>query len=90
MEGLRSLIIGTRLEDGCLGCSVWSDPDSTVNYFEEWATETDVRRRIRSEEFKSLLAVMEASQEPPQVRFDFLTGIRGFEYIAEILQDGGK
>ena len=36
LDALRFHLRGTRLETGCLGCSAWSDPDSTVHYVEEW------------------------------------------------------
>ena len=73
----------TRLEPGCLGCSAWLDPDATVRYVEEWATEADMRRRVRSERFTSLLAVIESAQEP-LVQFDFVTMTRGLDYVAEV------
>src|SRR5262245_28292679 len=89
LEALHFLMTGTRLEEGCLGCTVWTDGDSTVQYVEEWATEEDMRQRVRSEAFTSLLAVMEAAREPPQVQFDFVTATRGLDYIAEIRRRSG-
>jgi len=89
VNALRSLMVKTRIENGCLGCSVWLDPDSTVHYFEEWATETDLKRRVRSEHFTSLLGVMEAASGPPEVRFDFLEATRGLDYVTEIRQTRG-
>ena len=83
LEALRFLAVGARVEPGCLGCSAWLDADSTVRYTEEWATEADMRRRVRSDRFTSLLAVVESSQEP-QVHFDFVTTTRGLDYIAEV------
>ena len=90
IRAFRTLVVETRLENGCIGCSVWSDPDSTVHYFEEWATEADMRRRVRSDHFTSLLAVMEAAREPPEVRFDFLQATRGLDYVAEVRREGGQ
>jgi quinol monooxygenase YgiN len=84
LEALRYLMVGTRLESGCLGCAVWTDPNSTVHYVEEWATEGDMRQRVRSDAFTSLLAVMESAQEPPGVQFDFVTETRGLDYVAEV------
>ncbi len=84
MEGIRSLVAMTRLENGCIGCSLWSDPDSTVYYYEEWETEAGIRRRIQSESFTSLLSIMESAREPPNIRFDFLTTTRGLDYVEEI------
>jgi quinol monooxygenase YgiN len=88
VRAFRCLIIDTRVENGCLGCCVWSDPDSTVHYFEEWATEADMERRIRSERFTSLLAVIEAAREPPEVRFEFLNKTRGLDYVVEVREAG--
>ena len=86
LDALRFLGIGTRLEQGCLVCSCWVDPDATVRYVEEWSTEADMRRRVRSEPFTSLLAVVESVQEPV-VQFDFVTTTRGLDYVAEVRHD---
>jgi quinol monooxygenase YgiN len=82
-------MIGTRIESGCVGCNLWRDPDSTVHYFEEWATEPDMRRRVRSEHFTSLLSLLEASRDAPEIRFDFLAATRGLDYVTEIRQAPG-
>jgi hypothetical protein len=78
----------TGLEDGCLACSVWRGPESSLQYIEEWATEHDMRRRVGSERFTSLLSVIESAPRPPTVRFDFLSRTRGLDYVAEIRQGG--
>ncbi len=83
LEAFHFLVVGTRLERGCLGCSTWIDPDSTVHYVEEWATEEDIRARVRSDRFTSLLAVVESAREA-NVHFDFVTKTRGLEYVAEV------
>ena len=82
LEAFRFLALGTRLEPGCRGCSVWNERDS-VNYVEEWATEADMRRRVRSDRFTSLLTMME-SAESPRVQFDFVVSTRGLDYVAEV------
>jgi quinol monooxygenase YgiN len=87
LDAVRFLAVSTRLEDGCLGCSTWVDPDGSVHYVEEWASEPDVRRHVRSDRFTSLLAVVESSKEP-RVHFDFITASRGLDYVAEVRGDG--
>lgn len=84
LEAFRFLMVSTRLEHGCLGCSAWIDGDLMVRYVEEWATEADMRRRVRSSAFVSLLAIMESAQAPPEVQFDFVTTTRGLDYVAEV------
>jgi quinol monooxygenase YgiN len=85
-EALRSLMIPTMLKEGCLECSTWVDPDCTVHYQEEWATEAHMRDRVRSEQFTRLLAVIEASESQPRVQFDFVTMTRGLDYVEEVRQ----
>lgn len=85
-EAFRFLAIGTRLETGCLGCSEWLERDSVVRYIEEWASEPEMRQRVQSERFTSLLAVLESAQEA-QVQFDFVKESRGLEYVAEVRGD---
>ena len=84
VEALRFLMMATRLEAGCLGCTVWTEEETDVHYVEEWASEADMRRRVRSDAFTSLLAVMEAARERPRVRFDFAATTRGLDYVAEV------
>ena len=90
LDAFRSLMGPTRLEPGCRGCLVWEEieDDSTLRYTEEWASEADIRRRVRSDRFTSLLAVIEAAPAPPQVRFDFIAITRGLDYVAEVRQCG--
>jgi quinol monooxygenase YgiN len=81
---LRFLMASTRLEPGCLECSVWADAQSSIRYTERWATAAAMRRRVRSEGFTSLLAVMENADAPPLVQFDFITRTRGLDFVAEV------
>lgn len=91
MDAFRSLMGPVRLESGFLGCLVWeeTDDDTTLRYAEEWASEADMRRRVLSDRFTSLLAIMEAAREPPRVQFDFVTMTRGLDYVEEVRQSGG-
>ena len=62
VAAFRFLMVSTRLDRGCLGCSVWSEPDSSVHYVEEWSTEEAIRRRVGSDSFTSVLALLETVQ----------------------------
>ena len=83
-EALRSLMIPMMLTDGCLDCSTWVEPDWTVHYLEDWATEAHMRARVQSDVFTRLLSVIEASEEQPRVQFDFVTKTRGLDYVEEV------
>ena len=86
VEAFRFLIVSTRHDQGCLGCSVWAEPDLTVHYVEEWSSEEDIRRRVGSDRFTSVLALLEAVREQPHVQFDFVSSTRGLDYVAEVRQ----
>ena len=59
------------------------DPD-TLYYQEEWLTCEDAAREIRSARFCRLLELMEAAVEPPDLRFQFISEVRGLDYVAEV------
>ena len=84
IETLRCMTATTRLERGCQECAAWTDREFIVHYSESWATEFDARRRVLSENFTSLLGLMECAIEPPEVQFDFVARTRGLDYVEEI------
>ena len=83
LDAFRFLMPATKLEVGCLGCTAWKDPGSTVHYTEEWTTEAAMRERVRSQSFTLLLAIIESVRQP-RVQFDFVTSTRGLDYLAEV------
>ena len=83
LDAFRFLIPATKLEPGCLGCSAWKDPGSTVHYSESWTTEAAMRERVQSHAFTLLLSILE-SVKHPRVQFDFVTSTRGLDYLAEV------
>lgn len=83
LEACRFLSTDTQGDPGCLECSAWLEPDAIVRYTELWATETDMRRRVRSEHFTSLLGVVDSARDAA-MQFDFVTYTRGLDYVEEI------
>lgn len=83
LDTLRFLEPDTRLQPDCLRCSNWMDPDLTLHHIEEWGTEAAMRRRVRTEDFTTLLEMIEATRNP-HVQFDFVGVTRGLDYVAEV------
>ena len=83
LEGLEYLLRRTRLEMGCAGCNAWVDGDGVVHYVEDWKEEADMRRRVLSQSFTSVLTVAEAAQQF-DVQFQFVTATRGLDYVNEV------
>jgi quinol monooxygenase YgiN len=83
LEAFQFLMMGTRFDAACTECTVWLDSDSAVRYTELWTSEEDMRRRVSSAQFTSLLSVVEAAQTA-HVQFDFVTKTRGLDYVKEV------
>lgn len=83
---LHSLAADTRTTRGCVGCSVSTDISSrgTVRYTEEWQTEEDLRRRVRSDMFAYIVALMEDTNDPPRIEFRLAHETRGLDFIEEV------
>lgn len=75
----------TKIERGCLGCYLHRDAlEENVLIFEEsWASEADLERHLRSQEYRQLLLVMEMARVPPEVRFDRVSHSTGIETIQQ-------
>lgn len=81
IDALHLIVLRARVEPGCISCS-WSNQDAIL-YVEEWRTEADMRRRVRSDAFTSVLSIVESAVDP-SVRFDFIATTRGLDYISEV------
>jgi quinol monooxygenase YgiN len=83
---LHSLATDIRAALGCLSCSVSADMANrgVVRYLEEWQTEEDLRRRLRSDAFAHVLTLMEDAIQPPQIEFALGRGTRGFDFVEEV------
>jgi quinol monooxygenase YgiN len=91
IEILRSVQDLTRPIPGCLGCWL-ADNDFVhdhVRYTEQWESDQALHDHIRSDLYGRVLAAMELSKRPPEVRFYFSSEQKGFELI-ESLRHKGK
>ena len=71
---------------GCAQCNIWKNPEETeVMYFEVWLSKKGYERHVRSILFKRLLAALEMSSAPPNVRISECAEIKGLEMIEELL-----
>ena len=83
LKALRTIAVSSKLERGCLRSEVLQDTNDTclLQYAEEWESEEELNRQIRSERFTRLLALMEAASEPPEFQLRFIDSICGLEYV---------
>ena len=85
LQTIRSTLSRTRVASGCLDCRIYTSADETnrILYFEEWTSEDELARHLRSDCWRGLLAVMEASEGQPHIRFLWSDKSRGLEYLKE-------
>lgn len=83
---LQGLMVAARAEPGCLGCSFSTaiESEALIRYVENWKTEGDLVRQLRSERFTVLAELMERASQRPLVEFTFPGTTRGLDYVEEV------
>jgi quinol monooxygenase YgiN len=83
---LRSLMLPLRAAPGFVSCGVYLEADrpEAICYTEEWRTPDDLNQRILSNHYTRLLAVMEEAVEPPDLHFNWVTDVKGLEYLEAV------
>lgn len=63
------------MQPGCLRCDLYQDVENreAITLVEEWESQADLDPRLRSEDYRAVLAAIELSQEPPVIHFDTVT-----------------
>ena len=80
---IRPMLGPTSVETGCAGCRMSADVDdeNVLMFSEEWDTQKNLERHVRSNGFRDLLSVLDLASEPPEVRIHTVTEARGMEVI---------
>ncbi len=83
METLRGVSDLTQARPDCLGCWLYDKDElhDHIRYAEQWATETALHEHLRSDLYRRILAVIELSSRPPDVRFHYVSRTKGMELI---------
>lgn len=86
LELLRSIQGPTQASPGCVECSVYVEepPGQAILLLERWKSEAALEEHIRSEMYHRLLAAIEISDRPPEIRFDRVSGTEGMELIERL------
>jgi quinol monooxygenase YgiN len=81
------LLLGPlRVEPGCLACDLYQNIGNEDGFFylEAWQTSEQLERHMRSARYERLLAIMEASAQPPLLRYHLVSDTRGLEYLEAV------
>lgn len=86
-EALHVLMIAARTERGYVNCSLSAELGdfAKVRYREEWQTEEDLQRQVKSPRFVKLAELIERASDRPLVQFHLTNSVRGLDYAEELL-----
>jgi quinol monooxygenase YgiN len=86
LEVLRSIQGPVRAQAGCTECSIYEEqsPEEAVVLVERWESEAALEAHIRSESYRRILAAIELSGSPPDLRFEQVSASAGMELIERV------
>jgi len=84
LRTLAAQVGPTRARPGCSRCDVYQDVESSdaIILVEEWSCQGDLNLRLRSDDYRAVLAAIELAREPPVMHFDTVTRRAGLETVA--------
>jgi quinol monooxygenase YgiN len=83
LQVLKPLAERIKVDPGCLGCHLYLDLlEENVLMFEQlWRDEEDLKRHLRSNDYRNVLLAMEMAIAQPEVRFEVVKQTSGFETV---------
>ena len=86
LKTLGSVLGPTRVLPGCLSCRLYQDVENTntLVLVEEWNSREAADRRVRSDDYRKVLAAMDLANKPPEVQFCSVASVAGMERIEEL------
>ena len=86
IKTLHSLIGLIRVQPGCISYNFYKDLRNKDAFIllEEWETQADLDRFIRSFHYRNILSVIDMAREPPEVKFHKVSKTLGLEAIVKV------
>ena len=83
LQAVKPLLAPTRVLRGCVRMQFLQDVEcpNILTLVEEWKSQVDLEYHLCSAEFKTILAVMEMSSKPPEIRFHTIAKTGGLEFV---------
>jgi quinol monooxygenase YgiN len=83
LQALSSVRGPTEAYAGCRSCRAYQDVEDGNAFvlLQEWSTNATLARYLRSDLYRTILAVMESASEPPELRFDTIAETAGVELV---------
>ncbi len=91
LKTMRGMLEPARVERGCLSYRLYEDVED-INTFvlvEEWNTQNDLERHIRTDNHRRLMALMDLLSRQPELRFNTVSHTSGMDFIEDVLNTYG-
>jgi len=88
IKTMKGILEPVRVERGCLSYRLYNDVENRNAFvlLEEWATQEDLDRHIRTENEQRILALMDLLSVQPELRFNTVSQTAGMELIEDVLK----
>lgn len=92
LETMRGMLEPVRVERGCLSYCLYEDVEdrNTFILVEEWKTQDDLERHIRTDSQRRILALMDLLSKQPDLQFNTVSHTSGMELIEDVLKIHGS
>ena len=92
LETMRGMLEYVRVERGCLSYRLYEDVEdrNTFVLVEEWKTQNDLERHIRTDNHHRLMALMDLLSRQPELRFNTVSHTSGMDVIENVLNTDGQ
>ena len=79
-------------QPGCATCRIYEEhgPEPAVVLVETWESDAALEAHLRSDAYRRILAAIELSGGPPEVRFDYVSATEGIELIERARDPSGQ
>jgi quinol monooxygenase YgiN len=83
LRTVNSLLGPTRVQPGCISSQFYTDVEdpNVLILSEEWKSQADLDRHLRSDQYRKILAVMDMSDSPPDIKFSTISDVKGMDAI---------
>lgn len=83
---LRTIQGPTKALSHCGSCQLYEEDgyEEAILYIEQWDSEPEFHRHVRSDLYRQLLEAVELSRRSPEIQFHQVSGTRGMDLLEEI------
>jgi len=83
IKTITSLLGPAQVQPGCANYRFYQEinHENSLILMEEWESQEDLDRYIRSDQYRKILAVMDMSSEEPEVKFNMVSQTAEMEFV---------